>query len=136
MVRAASLLSMAVIRVLTTPWNAVAREVEVATVCESPVVSVAAAVESEAALAGVLGTVGNSIVTKQAAKVTAEFARNLERALSGDAAPEVAPRPETAAITAPHAAAPPARDPWVKVAALFSVAATVIGLIILIKGLV
>ena len=94
------------------------------------------AVEGEAALAGVLGTVGNSIVTKQAAKVTAEFARNLERALSGDAAPEVAPRPETAAITAPHAAAPPVRDPWVKVAALFSVAATVIGLIILIKGLV
>ncbi len=89
------------------------------------------AVEGEAALAGVLGTVGNSIVTKQAKKVTAEFARNLERALSGEAAPDQATRPETAA--APQAAAPQPRDPWVKVAAIFSVAASVIGLIILIK---
>ncbi len=91
------------------------------------------AVEGEAALAGVLGTVGNSIVTKQAKKVTAEFARNLERALTGDDAPAAAP-----AAAAPQAAPAqaPARDPWVKVAAIFSIAATIIGLIILIKGLV
>ena len=85
------------------------------------------------ALAGVLGTVGSSIVTKQAEKVTTEFARNLERALSGDAAPTVA------ATTAAPAAIPqvaPVRDPWVKVAAVFSIAATIIGLIILVKGLV
>ena len=91
------------------------------------------AVEGEVALAGVLGTVGSSIVTKQAEKVTTEFARKLERALSGDAAPTVA------ATTAAPAAIPqvaPVRDPWVKVAAVFSIAATIIGLIILVKGLV
>jgi carbon monoxide dehydrogenase subunit G len=96
-------------------------------------------VEGETALAGVLGTVGNSIVTKQANKVTAEFADNLERALSGDTAPEGASRPEQVAVTASptaalRAAAQPPHDPWVKVAAVFSVAATIIGLIILIKG--
>jgi uncharacterized protein len=91
------------------------------------------AVEGEAALAGVLGTVGNSIVTKQAAKVTAEFARNLERTLSGEATQENAARPETSAKVAPQEVLRPPRDPWVKVAAIFSVAATIIGLIILIK---
>ena len=65
--------------------------------------------------------------------MTAEFARNLERALTGDDAPAAAP-----AAAAPQAAPAqaPARDPWVKVAAIFSIAATIIGLIILIKGLV
>ncbi len=91
------------------------------------------AVEGEVVLAGVLGTVGNSIVTKQAEKVTTEFARNLERALSGDVAPTI-----TATATAPASIpqAEPVRDPWVKVAGVFSIAATIIGLIILIKGLV
>jgi hypothetical protein len=95
-------------------------------------------VEGEAALAGVLGTVGNSIVTKQAEKATAEFAANLERALSGEAVPENAPRSKTGAMAAspkaaPHQIAQPPRDPWAKVAAIFSVAATIIGVIILIK---
>ena len=40
------------------------------------------AVEGEVALAGVLGTVGSAVINKHAAKVTAEFARNLEQALS------------------------------------------------------
>ena len=91
-------------------------------------------VEGEAALAGVLGTVGNSIVNKQAEKVIDEFARNLERALSGDAAPAAAFAATPQAV--PAQALAPARDPWVKVAAVFSIAATIIGLIILIKGLV
>ena len=91
------------------------------------------AVEGEVVLAGVLGTIGNSIVTKQAEKVTIEFAHNLERALSGDAAPTIA-----ASATAPASItkAVPVRDPWVKVAAFFSIATTIIGLVILIKGLV
>lgn len=41
-------------------------------------------VEGEVVLAGALGSVGQKIVAKQAAKVTAEFASNLERALRGE----------------------------------------------------
>ena len=40
------------------------------------------AVEGEVALAGVLGTVGSAVIKKHAAKVTAEFAGNLEEALT------------------------------------------------------
>lgn len=92
------------------------------------------AVEAEAALAGVLGTVGNAIVSKQAQKVTAEFAHNLEQALSGDVTRAASHAPTQQASPAPAPA--PAGDPWVKVAAIFSATATMIGLIILIKGLV
>ncbi|MBR45703.1 MAG: hypothetical protein CMM31_04320, partial [Rhodospirillaceae bacterium] len=63
-----------------------------------------------------------------------EFARNLERALSGDVAPAAAFAATPQAV--PAQALAPARDPWVKVAAVFSIVATIIGLIILIKGLV
>ena len=41
-------------------------------------------VEGEVALAGALGSVGQKVVAKQAGKVTAQFARNLEAALGGD----------------------------------------------------
>lgn len=96
-------------------------------------------VEGEAALAGVLGTVGNSIISKQAEKVTAEFARNLERALSGEAAPVTAenkPAGQEAVVrgSAYQTTVRPPRDPWIKVAAFFSAAAAIIGLIILIKA--
>ena len=40
------------------------------------------AVEGEVALAGVLGSIGSAVINKHAAKVTAEFANNLEQALS------------------------------------------------------
>ena len=56
------------------------------------------AVEGEVALAGVLGTVGSAVINKHAAKVTAEFAGNLERALSAADASGAAPRPEEAAV--------------------------------------
>ena len=46
-------------------------------------------VEGEAALAGMLGAVAQKIILKQADKMTAEFAANLERLLSG-AEPAVA----------------------------------------------
>ena len=41
-------------------------------------------VEAEIVLAGALGSVGQKIVAKQAARVTEEFARNLERSLRGE----------------------------------------------------
>ncbi|MGH6882712.1 CoxG family protein [Hypericibacter sp.] len=103
-------------------------------------------VEGEAVLAGVLGSIGQKVIAKQAEKVTAEFARNLEKVLSGNAAlpadrPGVRPLSPVEAIqnekTPPCAEASgpahvvPARDPWVKVAALLSGTATVVGLVIL-----
>ena len=56
------------------------------------------AVEGEVALAGVLGTVGSAIVNKHAAKVTAEFASNLEQALSAADEPRAGHRPEETAV--------------------------------------
>ncbi len=55
-------------------------------------------VEGEVALAGVLGTVGSAVINKHAAKVTAQFACNLEQALSAADAPGAAPRPGEAAV--------------------------------------
>jgi hypothetical protein len=48
-------------------------------------------VEGDVVLAGALGSVGQKIIAKQAGKVTAEFARNLERALRGEEVPAPAP---------------------------------------------
>jgi carbon monoxide dehydrogenase subunit G len=45
------------------------------------------AVDSDVVLAGALGSVGQKVIARQASKVTAEFAANLQRALSGDAPP-------------------------------------------------
>lgn len=94
-------------------------------------------VEGEAALAGVLGTVGNSIINKQVAKVTAEFSSNLERMISGGNKPE--PLPKTAvhktnvmaSDPTPQIKAQPQRDPWAKATAILSAAAVIIGLVIL-----
>ena len=55
-------------------------------------------VEGEVALAGVLGTVGSAVINKHAARVTAEFAANLEQALSAADEPSAALRPEEAAV--------------------------------------
>ena len=43
-------------------------------------------VDGDVILAGALGSVGQKVVAKQASKVTAEFAANLQRALDGGAA--------------------------------------------------
>ena len=56
------------------------------------------AVEGEVALAGVLGTVGSAVINKHAAKVTAEFAGNLERALSATDEPRAGLLPEEATV--------------------------------------
>ena len=56
------------------------------------------AVEGEVALAGVLGTVGSAVINKHAAKVTAEFASNLEQVLSATDEPHAGPRLEETAV--------------------------------------
>src|SRR3954465_9213939 len=63
-------------------------------------------VEGDVALAGALGSVGQKVVAKQAGKVTAQFARNLEQALRGGSRPTAPP-----AGTAPTAPAPAATRP-------------------------
>lgn len=112
-------------------------------------------VESEAALAGVLGSVGQKIIAKQAEKITAEFARTLEARLSGEAAGPVAvaagpaiaqgstsrvaraPTSPAPAYPAPGAGyplvVPVASDGWSKVAAALALVNIAVGLVILTK---
>lgn len=99
-------------------------------------------VESEAALAGVLGSVGQKIIARQAEKITEEFARNLEARLSGGPAPAVS-RPGASTPRAPAASWAPAAGPsqsvvmsregWAKVAAALSLVNIMIGLVIICK---
>jgi carbon monoxide dehydrogenase subunit G len=103
-------------------------------------------VTGDVALGGALGSVGEKVIAKQAEKVTTEFSRNLELALSGKAAPASGESgaPQVAAAPAPRAAAPgpdvprdalPAvgatSDLWSKVSAALSGAALIVGLIVL-----
>src|SRR4051812_20235711 len=74
------------------------------------------AVDGDVALAGALGSVGQKVVAKQAGKVTAQFARNLEAAL-GSGRPEVtsvgpaSPADEAAAARPALRALPAVSDP-------------------------
>lgn len=100
-------------------------------------------VEGEAALAGMLGSVGQKVIMKQAEKVTAEFARNLEQALSGRAPPTAPPLPAAVPPAAPDRGAFPQKvlspalavgpvpDPWAKAAAILSGLSALIGLLVL-----
>ena len=110
-------------------------------------------VTGDVALGGALGSVGEKVIAKQAEKVTTEFSRNLELALSGKAgecaaadgeSAAAAPPPQFAAAPAPRAAAPAAAvrrealpavaassDLWSKVSAALSGAALIVGLIVL-----
>ena len=101
------------------------------------------AVDGDVALAGALGSVGQKVVAKQAGKVTAQFARNLEAALGGGR-PEVAsvgsdaPAGEAAAAVRPAMRAlpavsdpVPAADLWSKVAAALSAVSVVLGVVAL-----
>lgn len=105
-------------------------------------------VNSEAALAGVLGSVGQKVIARQAEKVTAEFASVLERRLKGDetagsAAPIRLPaalRTEGAVVHQPALAGagargvePSAANVWMKVAAGAAIANLAITLVILGK---
>jgi carbon monoxide dehydrogenase subunit G len=97
-------------------------------------------VEGDVALAGALGSVGQKVVAKQAGKVTAQFSRNLETALGGgDLSRPGAAAATGRTTTAPAAVrtlpavidAPPAADPWSKVAAALSAVSVVLGLVAL-----
>ena len=104
-------------------------------------------VESEAALAGVLGSVGQKIIARQAQKITEEFAGNLEARLSGSDIVEgevasstsessrlVVPARVVSRKTAANAApVSVASDGWSKVAAAFGLVNFAIGLAILLK---
>ena len=52
--------------------------------------------DGDLALGGMLGSVGQKVVAKQAGKVTRSFAEALERELTGNGAAEAAPRPRRA----------------------------------------
>ena len=56
------------------------------------------AVEGEVALAGMLGSIGSAVIDRQAAKTTAEFAGNLEQALSAAEERRAGQRPEEIAV--------------------------------------
>jgi uncharacterized protein len=81
----------------------------------------AVSLESDVALGGMLGSVGQKVVAKQAGKVTGEFADALQRRMRGEApaAPAAAAQPRpVAAPVQPQAAAPeaPAAGPahWLR----------------------
>jgi uncharacterized protein len=101
------------------------------------------AVDGDVALAGALGSVGQKVVAKQAGKVTAQFARNLEAALgggrqdAGTTAPSAIGGPAAEATrptlrSLPPVSEPtPGADPWPKVAAALSAVSVLLGLIAL-----
>lgn len=95
-------------------------------------------VEGEAALAGALGSVGQKIITKQADKITAEFARNLEsvltgtpRALSPSTKTEVGEQHTLSRSVEEAERGARTADRWTKLSTVFSGAAVLIGLLIL-----
>jgi uncharacterized protein len=108
-------------------------------------------VDGDLVLAGALGSVGQKVVSRQAAKVTAEFAANLQRALNGEPAGPVTSRdgvlqPAGAAqgrtarwpLTRPDGRAAPAGPPderWGKAAVALSGASVVLSALILIRQL-
>lgn len=88
--------------------------------------------EADLAMGGVLGSVGQKVVAKQADSVTREFVTSLERALRGEPLVEEAP----AAAAAPVGAAPPATpaagpfaEPLVRVAAVAALLAALVVLV-------
>lgn len=88
--------------------------------------------ESDVALGGMLGSVGQKVVAKQAASVTESFARTLEQELSGgggDAQPQPA-APSEDESSAPDAEAPTSRRPSVAQVALAGVAVVAVLLIL------
>ena len=104
-------------------------------------------VDGEAALAGVLGTIGQSVISKQAEKVTLQFATNLESAIAGKDIPKLETTKQTKNTRTESSCTPDmrepndvpptlnkitTRDPWVTFAALCSFGALVLSISILI----
>ncbi len=101
-------------------------------------------VDGEVVLAGALGSVGQKVVAKQASRVTAEFARNLERSLRGEdvAAPAVASRAGEPAGAAPgRVGSGPvvslgaAQDPWARLSAALSVVSALLSIVAIVRSL-
>ena len=98
-------------------------------------------VDGDLVLAGALGSVGQKVVSRQAAKVTAEFAANLQRALNGKppaaAAGQGAARPAGAgtgpASPAPASPAPASTDRWGQAAVVLSGVSVALSVVILIR---
>ena len=113
-------------------------------------------VEGDVILAGALGSVGQKVVAKQAAKVTADFAANLQAALGGEvvevvgaagaapgngtpagqAASGGAQTPTSSGIEAAaqhrDGVAGP-RDPWIRIAAALSALSALLSIIVLVR---
>jgi carbon monoxide dehydrogenase subunit G len=96
-------------------------------------------VDGDVALAGALGSVGQKVVAKQAGKVTARFARNLEEALGGGPAAPAATATATtrqahtrpSSVPLPPVSERPTGDPWSKIAAALSAVSVVLGIVAL-----
>jgi hypothetical protein len=99
-------------------------------------------VEGDVTLAGALGSVGQKVVSRQAGKVTAEFARNLDTMLNGGKlgdAPAGPGRPIAARSAAVGTSAPQPRDevvadPWPRIAAGLSAVSVVLSLVALSRS--
>jgi uncharacterized protein len=93
-------------------------------------------VEGDLVLAGALGSVGQKVVARQAGKVTAEFAANLQRALRGELPVLAGPAPGREVRTAGRVAAVTAAatsDRWGKAAVALSGVSVALSVIILIR---
>ena len=120
----------------------------------APPTGPASLVEGDLVLAGALGSVGQKVVARQAAKVTAEFATNLQRALNGELVPPAQAGPGRSRVRGPAdrrrpsrgpvaagSARPPAgpagpagpADRWSKAAAALSGVSVALSVIILIR---
>lgn len=103
------------------------------------------AVRGDVALAGALGSVGQKVVAKQAAKVTAQFARNLEAALGGDTVSPIGGSVDHRTTEPSQPALPPfkdpvpsgstnGRDPWFKALVALSAAQVLLAAMSLARG--
>ncbi len=113
-------------------------------------------VEGDVILAGALGSVGQKVVAKQAAKVTADFAANLQAALGGEvvevvgaagAAPGNGTRARQAASSGARTPASSwseaaakhgdgvagPQDPWIRIAAALSALSALLSIIVLVR---
>jgi uncharacterized protein len=95
-------------------------------------------VEGDLVLAGALGSVGQKVVTRQAGKVTAEFAANLQRALGGELPALGTPargRRALPAVSRPAEAVAAAvtSDRWSKAAVALSGVSVALSVVILIR---
>jgi carbon monoxide dehydrogenase subunit G len=88
-------------------------------------------VDGDLILAGALGSVGQKVISKQASKVTAEFANNLQLALKGET-PTTGPPPRVQPVPADTTRTAPA-DPWARAAACFSALSAALSLIALLR---